>query len=113
VTLLVLGGLWNRSCRGWVVTRVPGQSRRFAQAEARANPMSAESRWEMDESKRRAVELLEKEIKTYIALALFLSKKGIKERMQLGDDDVVISPTYYKERMREARKIVNELRKPS
>jgi hypothetical protein len=67
----------------------------------------------MDESKRRAVEFLEKEIKTYIALALFLSKKGIKERMQLGDDDVVISPTYYKERMREARKIVNELRKPS
>jgi hypothetical protein len=66
----------------------------------------------MDESKRRAVEFLEKEIRTYIALALFLSKKGIKERMLLGDDEVVISPTYYKERMREARKIVNELRKP-
>jgi hypothetical protein len=66
----------------------------------------------MDESKRRAVEFLEKEIRTYIALALFLSKKGLKERMLLGDDEVVISPTYYKERMREARKIVNELRRP-
>ena len=67
----------------------------------------------MDESKRRAAQFLEKEIKTYIALALFLSGKGIKERVQVGDDDVLISPTYYKERMREARKIVNELRKPS
>jgi hypothetical protein len=66
----------------------------------------------MDESKRRAAQFLEKEIRTYIALALFLSKKGIKERMLLGDDEVVISPSYYKERMREARKIINELRKP-
>ncbi len=65
----------------------------------------------MDESKRRAAQFLEKEIKTYIALALFLSKEGIKERVPLGEQEVVISPTYYKERMREARKIVNELRK--
>jgi hypothetical protein len=28
----------------------------------------------MDESKRRAIQFLEKEIKTYTALALFLSK---------------------------------------
>jgi hypothetical protein len=65
----------------------------------------------MDESKRQAVQFLEKEIKTYIALALFLSKKGIKERVQVGDNEFLISPSYYKERMREARKIANELRK--
>jgi hypothetical protein len=67
----------------------------------------------MDESKRKAVEFLEKEIKTYIALSLFLSRKGIKERVQLAGQEVVISPTYYKERMKEARKLVNELRKPN
>jgi hypothetical protein len=33
----------------------------------------------MDESRRRVVRFLEKEIKTYKALSLFLSKKGIKE----------------------------------
>lgn len=66
----------------------------------------------MDESKRQAVNFLEKEIKTYIALALFLAKRGIKERVQVGDREVLISPTYYKERMREARKLVNELRRP-
>jgi hypothetical protein len=66
----------------------------------------------MDESKRRAVQFLEKEIKTYMALALFLSKEGIKKRLRVGGRKVLISPTYYRERMREARKIVNELRKP-
>ena len=65
----------------------------------------------MDVSKQRAVEFLEKEIKTYIALALFLSKEGIKERVPVGNREVLISPTYYKERMREARKLVTELRK--
>jgi len=65
----------------------------------------------MDLSKQRAAEFLEKEIKTYIALALFLSKEGIKERVPVGNNDVLISPSYYKERMREARKIVTELRK--
>ncbi len=67
----------------------------------------------MDQSKRQAVQFLEKEIKTYLALALFLSKEGIKERMQVRGKEFVISPTYYKERMREARKLVNELRKPA
>ena len=67
----------------------------------------------MDDSKRQAVEFLEKEIKTYIALALFLSKEGIKERVQLGEKEVLIGPAYYRERMKEARKIVNELRKPN
>jgi hypothetical protein len=67
----------------------------------------------MDESKRRAVQFREKEIKTYIALALFLSKEGFKERLQVGDMEVVIGPGYYKDRMREARKLVNDLRKPA
>lgn len=67
----------------------------------------------MDASRRRVTQFLEKEIKTYTALALFLSKKGIKERVQVGDKEILISPTYYKERMREARKLVNELRKAS
>lgn len=67
----------------------------------------------MDESKRQAVQFLEKEIKTYTALALFLSKEDIKGRVQLGDKKVLIGPTYYRERVREARKIVNELRRPN
>lgn len=66
----------------------------------------------MDESKRKAIQFLEKEIKTYIALALFLSRKGIKERVQ-AEGKIIISPAYYKERMKEARKIVNDLKKPS
>jgi len=65
----------------------------------------------MDAAKHRAVEFLEKEIKTYIALALFLAREGIKERVPVGDKEVLISPSYYKERMREARKLVNDLRK--
>jgi hypothetical protein len=67
----------------------------------------------MDESKRQAAQFLKKEIKTYIALALFLAKEGIKQRVEMGDKEVLIGPTYYKERMREARKIVNELRRPN
>jgi hypothetical protein len=50
---------------------------------------------------------------TYIALALFLSKEGIKERLSVGNKEILISPSPYKKRMREARKLVNELRKPS
>jgi hypothetical protein len=66
----------------------------------------------VDESKRRAIEFLEKEIKTYIALALFLSKEGIKEHVEVEGTDVLIAPRHYKDRMREARALVNELRKP-
>jgi hypothetical protein len=65
----------------------------------------------MDESRRRAINFLEKEIKTYLALSLFLSKKGIKADVFLGEKKVVISPSYYKERMKEAKKFVHELRK--
>jgi hypothetical protein len=67
----------------------------------------------MDESRRRTIKFLEKEIKTYAALSLFLSKKGIKEHVRVGEKKVLISPTFYKERMKEAKKLVNELRKPN
>jgi hypothetical protein len=65
----------------------------------------------MDESSRRVIQFLEKEIKTYAALSLFLSKKGIKERVRVGDEQVLLNPTYYKDRVKEAKKLVNELRK--
>lgn len=67
----------------------------------------------MDESKRMAIAFLEKEIKTYIALAMFLSKEGFKEHMMVGTKKTTINANYYKDRMREARKLVTELRKPS
>jgi hypothetical protein len=67
----------------------------------------------MDESKKHVVRFLEKEIKTYKALSLFLSKKGIKEHVRVGEKKVFISPSFYKERMKEARKLVHELRKPN
>lgn len=65
----------------------------------------------MDETNRRVVGFLEKEIKTYAALSLFLAKKGIKEHLKVGGKRVLLSPTYYKDRVREAKKLVNELRK--
>jgi hypothetical protein len=67
----------------------------------------------MDESKRRTIKFLEKEIKTYVALSLFLSKKGIKEHVRVGEKKVLISPWFYKERMKEAKKLVYELREPN
>jgi hypothetical protein len=67
----------------------------------------------MDESKRRVVRFLEKEIKTYLALSLFLSRKGIKEHVRVGERKVLISPTFYKDRMKEAKRLVYELRKPN
>jgi hypothetical protein len=67
----------------------------------------------MDETKRHAVKFLEKEIKTYVALSLFLSKKGIREHVRVGEKRVLISPAFYKERMKEAKKLVYELKKPN
>jgi hypothetical protein len=66
----------------------------------------------MQGSKQRVVKFLEKEIKTYTALSLFLSKKGIKEHVRIGEKKVLINPTFYKERMKEAKKLVSELKKP-
>ena len=67
----------------------------------------------MDETKRRTVKFLEKEIKTYMALSLFLTKKGITEHVRVGEKRVLISPSFYKERVKEAKKLVSELRKSS
>jgi hypothetical protein len=47
----------------------------------------------MDESKRRVMRFLEKEIKTYTALASFLSNEGIKECLRLGDTGIVVRPS--------------------
>ena len=67
----------------------------------------------MNESRRRVVKFLEKEIKTYTALSLFLSKNGIKERLRVGQKEVFTRPSFYKERVKEAKRLVHELRKPN
>jgi hypothetical protein len=59
------------------------------------------------------IQFLEKEIKTYAALSLFLAKKGIKEPVRVGRKRILLSPAYYKDRVKEAKKLVNELGKPS
>jgi hypothetical protein len=66
----------------------------------------------MGTSRRSVVRFIEKEIKTYMALSLFLSKKGVKEHARAGEENLV-GPSFYKERMREAKKLVHELRNPS
>jgi hypothetical protein len=65
----------------------------------------------MNDCKRRVVNFLEKEIKTYTALSLFLTKTGIRGDVRVGEKRVQISPTFYKERIKEAKQIVSELRK--
>jgi hypothetical protein len=65
----------------------------------------------MDESKRRAIRFLEKEIETYKALALFLAKEDIKKHLGVRGKKDLTRPAYYRERMREARKLVRELKK--
>jgi hypothetical protein len=65
----------------------------------------------VDASKQRAVRFLKKEIETYKALALFLSKAEIKRHLRPRDEKGLTRPTYYKERIREARKIIRELSK--
>jgi hypothetical protein len=64
----------------------------------------------MQESKQRVVRFLEKEIKTYTALSLFLSKKDIREHLSAGANRVLLSPSFYKERMKEAKRLVHDLR---
>lgn len=65
----------------------------------------------MDESRRHAIEFLEKELKTYSALSLFLSKRGLQADVRVGKKKVLISPAFYKDRMKEAKKLVHELKK--
>ncbi len=67
----------------------------------------------MDESRQHAIQFLEKEIKTYAALSLFLTKKGIKTDLRVGAKKILISPSFYRERMKEAKRLVYELRKPN
>lgn len=67
----------------------------------------------MDESKRHAARFLEKEIKTYTALSLFLSNQAMKEHARGEKEKILFSPSFYKERMKEAKKLIYELRKPS
>ncbi len=67
----------------------------------------------MDDSKRHVIEFLEKEIKTYAALALFLTREEARQRVLLEGKKVVINPTFYRERMKEAKRLVHELKKPS
>ncbi len=64
----------------------------------------------MNESKKRVLKFLEKEIKTYAALSLFLSKKSTRENFSPRTKQALMHPAFYKERMKEARKLVTELR---
>jgi hypothetical protein len=65
----------------------------------------------MDNSRKRLWQFLEKEIKTYQALARFLAKKGIAKHTRGGQARGLTSPTFYIERMKEARHLANELKK--
>jgi hypothetical protein len=65
----------------------------------------------MEDYKRRVIKFLEKEIKTYRALSRFLSKKGAGKHLHVGVGKILVSPNYYKERIREATRLVNELLK--
>jgi len=65
----------------------------------------------MNDSRQRVVTFLEKEIKTYVALSLFLSKKSTRECLHAREQQVLMQPAFYKERMKEARKLVTELKK--
>jgi hypothetical protein len=63
--------------------------------------------------RRNVVRFIEKEIKTYKALSLFFSKKNTKEHVRVGEEKDLISPSFYKERLSEAKKLVHELRNPN
>ena len=65
----------------------------------------------MEDYKRRVVKFLEKEIKTYTALSLFLSKKDLTNQLRMGVEKILVSPAFYKERIKEATRLVNELLK--
>ena len=65
----------------------------------------------VNDTKQRVVEFLEKEIKTYAALSLFLSKKSTLESLNARDKQALMHPAFYKERMKEAKKLVTELKK--
>jgi hypothetical protein len=64
----------------------------------------------MGKSKKMALQFVQKEIKTYRALALFLSKQNVEERARSEHKGVLISPAFYKQRITEAEKLVSELK---
>lgn len=65
----------------------------------------------MNDSNPRVVQFLEKEIKTYAALSLFLSKKSTLGGLRARDKQALMQPAFYKERIKEAKKLVTELKK--
>jgi hypothetical protein len=65
----------------------------------------------MHDSNQQAVRFIEKEIKTYTALSLFLSKKRVRKQLGAGVNQALMSPTFYKERVKEAKKLIHELKK--
>ena len=65
----------------------------------------------MDETNRRVVKFLEKEIKTYTALSLFLSRRNIWVHVRTGEEKLPVNPAFYKDRVKEAKKLVHELRR--
>jgi hypothetical protein len=67
----------------------------------------------MDEPRRDVVKFLEKEIKTYAALSLFLTKNDIRKHAHAGKKKAFLSPSFYTERLKEAERLVYELRKPN
>lgn len=73
--------------------------------------MIIEAEKKMNKSKRRVIQFLEKEIKTYVALSLYLSKEDLKEPVRVGCKDILMTPAFYKERMKEAKNLVSDLRK--
>jgi len=66
----------------------------------------------MEVTQQRVIQFLEKEIKTYAALQLFLVKEGVKQRVRLGDTGLFLGPSFYRDRVREAKRLVSDLRKP-
>jgi hypothetical protein len=65
----------------------------------------------MDGSQQQVVRFLEKEVKTYTALSLFLAKKRIRKQLGAGVNQALTSPSFYKERVKEATKLIHELKK--
>jgi hypothetical protein len=65
----------------------------------------------MREANRNVITFLEKEIDTYKALALFLAKEDVKKDLRARDIEGLTRPSYYKERMKEARKLIRALKK--
>jgi hypothetical protein len=62
-------------------------------------------------STERVIRFLEKEIKTYKALAYFLSRVDVQERVRPRDTVVLFNPAFYTERLEEAKRLVDELKK--